>query len=227
MSVPVPQLPLDDLQTILEANQVPRHRFPVVEIAIRGYLLDTVGKRGRNDRGAFDDARFLIFPGADGADRVLRFFGNTDPGHWKKNRATLCTGIHIFAPGPHPMRGGYPAFRQAEVFTVTRDGQGSARDSGWFGVNNHKARGAFGSWWQTDSAGCQTQPVAHWPTYQRTAMAMLDQHGNEKGFADFQWWLIGEGKDPGPKLPLLPYVLIDETERRAGRLVVSRRYFPR
>lgn len=218
-----PQLDLSEIQAIADANGIDRETYPVYEVAIRGYYLDSVGKPGKNDRGAFDDASFVVFPGADGNDNVARFNRNTDPVSWKKNRATLCTGIHLMAPGPHPMRGGYPAWRQAETFTVTRDGR-SGRFSGFFGINNHKAYGWVGSWGKTSSYGCQTIPKAQWSEYQRTTYALTAEHGNRLGYADWQLWRIGEGLDPKPEAPILPYILIEETERRKGNLIVSKRY---
>lgn len=218
-----PQLARGAILDIIEANRVPRGAFPVVEVAIRGYYLDSQGEPGKNDRSIFDDASFLVFPGSDRSDRVARFNRNTDPNGWKHNRATLCTGIHLMAPGPHPMRGGYKAWRQAEVFTVTRDGRGDRRFQGFFGINNHRAHGWLGSFGKTDSWGCQTIPKAQWAEYQQTTYAEAAKH-NERDYADYQLWAIGEGRDPGEKLPILPYILLDEVERRKGNLVVSGRY---
>lgn len=218
-----PRINPSRILSIGESNAIPRDRFPVYVVAVRGYYLDSQGKRGMNDRGMFDDALFIVARDPKGGDMVLPFNGNTDPAGWKHGRATLSTGIHMMGPGPHNVSKGtsrmYPAFRQAEVFTVTRDGWKS-RDRGFFGINLHKAAGVFGSWGQTSSAGCQTVVADQWQDFHDTLKALLAQQGNEPGSIDLRLW------DPKrwDKVPLFPYVLIDETERRAGRLVVSTRF---
>lgn len=224
MKSAAPQLPAERVLEIVAENRVPRPRYPVAVVSIRGYRLDSMGKPGANDRDIFDDALFIVLP--DG--RVLPFNGNTDPAGWKHGRATLVPGIHLMGPGPHNVSKGtsrmYPAFRQAEVFTVTRDGRGSERFSGFFGINLHKAAGHFGSFGTTSSHGCQTIPTDSgplgWSVFQPTLTALLRQHGNETGPIDLGLWDPGKWKD----VPLFPYLLIDETERRKGNLIVSKRY---
>jgi hypothetical protein len=219
-----PQLPAERVLEIVAENRVPRQRFPVAVVAIRGYRLDSLGKPGANDRDIFDDALFIVLP--DG--RVLPFNGNTDPAGWKHGRATLCPGIHLMGPGPHNVSKGtsrmYPAFRQAEVFTVTRDGRGAERFTGFFGINLHKASGRFGSFGTTSSHGCQTLPTdpgpLGWSVFQPTLTALLRQHGNETGPIDLGLWDPGKWQD----VPLFPYLLVDETERRKGNLIVSKRF---
>lgn len=219
-----PQLPSERVLEIVAENRVPRDRYPVCLVAIRGYRLDSLGKPGSNDRDIFDDALFIVTP-----DRILPFNGNTDPAGWQDGRATLVPGIHLMGPGPHNVSKGtsrmYPAFRQAEVFTVTRDGRGSQRFSGFFGINLHKAGGRFGSFGVTSSHGCQTVPVdpgpLGWSVFQPTLLALLRQHGNESGPIDLGLWDPGKWQD----VPLFPYLLIEETERRKGNLIVSKRYF--
>lgn len=221
-----PRLDPAEVLAIGKANQVPRDRFPVFVVAIRGYRLDSVGKAGANDRGYFDDALFIVAPKASGGDYVIPYNANTDPTAYKHRRATLCTGIHIFGIGPHNVSKGasrmYPAYRQAEVFTVTRDGFGGQRFTGFFGINLHKASGRFGSWGNTSSWGCQTVPGDLWPDFKRTLDGLLEQHGNHKAPTDLGLWNPGSGA--WGSVRTFPYILIDETDRRAGRLVVSRRY---
>lgn len=220
-----PRLAAASVLAIVEANKVPRDRYPVCVVAIRGYRLDSVGEAGRNDRGYFDDAMFVVAPAPGGGDMVMAWNGNTDPTpRWRRRVATLCPGIHIFGTGKHPISrpGGYPAFRQAEVFTVTRDGYGGRRFRGFFGINLHCAAGWFGSFGRTSSLACQTVPKPDWPEFQPTLYALLEQHGNELGRTDVQLW--DRSLQP---VPTFPYILLNETARRAGALVVSRRYHPK
>lgn len=216
-----PRLAAADVLAIVAANKVPRREYPCVVVAIRGYRLDSLGKPGQNDRGVFDDAIWIVAPDPAGGDMVLPYNGNTDPTAYKHKRATLCTGIHLMGPGMHNVSKGklrqYPAFRQAEVFTVTRDGFGRRRFRGFFGINLHRAWGRFGSWGGTSSWGCQTIPAERWVDFHDTLNGLLVS--NRRGRIDLGLW------DPNyPDKPIFPYVLIEETARRAGDLVVSGRY---
>ena len=69
-----PQLNEAEIRKIVEANNVPQDKFPVCVVAVRGYYLDSMGSKGRNDRGIFDDAIFIVTP-----NNIFRFEANTDP----------------------------------------------------------------------------------------------------------------------------------------------------
>jgi hypothetical protein len=229
-----PQIDPAEVFAIIKANKVPRDRYGVVAVAIRGFHLALGKDKGKDDRDVFDDLIALVFPDGNGGDRVLLYNANTNPAGWKHGRATLCTGIHIFGIGPHNVSKGpsrmYPAYRQCEVFTVTRDGQGG-RFSGFFGIDLHKAHGWFGSFGKVDSLGCQTIPTESgplgWASFKPTLDGLLVEHENELAWNDLGLWAIADGADRAKvkKVPSFPYVLIEETERRKGNLVVSKRYF--
>lgn len=203
-----PQLEPARILEIVEANNVPRDRYPVVMTAIRGYYLDSMGVPGRNDRRIYDDAMFLIWP-----DGIARFVGNTDPNGYrkgygygnKKGMACLKPGIHIFGTGTHR---GRLAFRQCEVFTVIRDGDPPYEHKGYHAINLHD-----GGQWTTSSLGCQTMQPDRWRTFRPLAYKLLGQYGNEKAKNDWKQLVRS-----------MPYVLIEENERRKGNLVVSQRY---
>jgi len=193
-----PQLPERDVRSILTANRCDESVFAMV--AIRGYYLDSMGVAGVNDRGVFDDAIFLVFPRG-----VIAFQANTDPSRQRAGIATLVPGIHRYGKGDHK---GTRAFRQCEEVTVTRDGQKSP-DRGYFGINIHS-----GGIHNTSSEGCQTIPAGQWPQFRNLAYDLLDEYENPVGKNDW-----------GAKTPIFDYVLISETARRQGSLVVSNRYF--
>jgi hypothetical protein len=210
-------LTIQEVDAIITANKVPRDRFPVVVVAVRGSDLDA-GTPGENNRKIYDDLHVLRTP--KGCEQ---WAGNTDPNGFrpgrgkgsKKGMGLLAPGIHLFAPGLH--KGKIPAFRQAEPFTLIRDafaGEEPVRDVGMHAVNWHPGGGDEKSFGQTWSLACQTNPK---PTFQlirgRVLGACLQFHQEE-------------GKnDLGQDGPLIPYILIEETERRKGNLVVSKRYF--
>lgn len=129
---------------------------PVV-LGIRGYFLNSMGAKGKNDRGIYDDAFVVALD-----DHCVNFNGNTDPSGYKTGIATLAKGIWKFIAGKHhldsPAPRGYAAFRQLGDFTVTRDGKGD--DTGYFGINFHKG-GENG----TSSLGCQTVPPDQWEEF--------------------------------------------------------------
>jgi lysozyme len=139
-------------------------RNTVVVLAIRGYYENSMGAKGANDRGIYDDALFI----QDLKGNVTNWNGNTDPSIFRKRIATLVPGVWKFETGLHGISrpNPYPAFRQGERFTVYRDEVG--QDAGFFGINLH--RGGYGT---TSSEGCQTVPPAQWDAFRDTLYAAL------------------------------------------------------
>jgi lysozyme len=201
-----PQLNEPAIRAILEANGVDQSKVAVV--AIRGYYLDSMGKRGRNDRRIYDDAMFVVHP-----DGVERFQANTDPNGYRKGRGTgsrkgmamLRPGIHRYGKGLHK---GRQAFRQCERFTVIRDGAPPYEDLGYHAINLHS-----GGYTSTSSLGCQTIPKSTWQRFKRSVYDLLDEYKNPIRQNDW-----------GQRVRSFDYVLIEETERRKGKLKVSQRY---
>ncbi len=201
-----PRLTEEPVRAVLSANGVDQSKLAV--LAVRGYYLDSMGRRGRNDRRIWDDAMFIVSPRG-----VMGFQANTDPNGWRKGRGTgrhkgmamLKTGIHRYGTGRHR---GRLAFRQCERFTVVRDGNPPYADTGWHAINLHS-----GGHRSTSSLGCQTLPASTWPQFRRLVYELLDEFRNPLRNNDWQ-----------QKVRSFDYVLIDETERRKGNLVVSTRY---
>lgn len=126
-------------------------------LVVRGYYLDSMGKKGANDRGMYDDAIFVSSP-----DGVTEWNGNSDPSVYRHRVASIASNQAIrYRPGLHgySRKGGpYPAFRQDENCTVMRDGVGA--DYGMFAVNLHRG-GSSG----TSSLGCLTVPPQQWSSF--------------------------------------------------------------
>lgn len=159
-------------------------------LGVRGYYRDTMGAKGKNDRGIYDDAICLVTPDAYGT-----FNANTDPSVTRRGVAVLRTGTWLYKIGMHGLskprhpsgaldwvENGYQyrALVQAGPVTVMRDGVGA--DTGWFGINIHR-----GSYSTTSSLGCQTI----WP----------DQ------WSEFIGMVRGALKGAGQSV--VPYVLMD------------------
>lgn len=127
----------------------------VVLVGIRGYYANSMGVKGKNDRGIYDDAIILLSPSVHAT-----FNANTDPSIHKKGIAVLKAGVHRYRKGNHGISkpgGGYPALRPAnpkEELPVTRDITG---DSMGIAINIHR-----GGYRTTSSEGCQTIYPSQW-----------------------------------------------------------------
>jgi lysozyme len=196
-----PQLPEKDIRAILEANGVDQSKVAVV--AIRGYYLDSIGKKGENERGHYDDSHFIVWP-----DGIARFVGNTDPNGYRAGIATLCPGVWTYGTGMH--KGKIAAFRGCEPFTVLRDGNPPRRDTGMFAINWHPGGGDENSVGTTWSAGCQTNPPEAWRVLKPLLYSLLETCDNPRRKNDW-----------GETVRSFKYVLIEETERRKGNLRVA------
>jgi lysozyme len=159
-------------------------------IGARAYYRDSMGKKGKNDRGIYDDAFFVISP-----ECFVAFNGNTDPSIHRKGSAFLQAPQRVtYKPGYHGYnsRSGHPAFRQASDVIVIRDGKtgnGTAlgdgrftdRGSSRFWINLHR-----GGRTTTSSAGCQTVPPDQWGIFYSLIRTELKKSGQ----ADFSYFLI-------------------------------------
>jgi lysozyme len=144
---------------------------PVKILAVRGYYKDTMGERGVNDQGIYDDAIFLIAP-----NYFQAFNANTDPSKRTPGVAKLMAGLHYFVKGKHGISrpgGGYPAFRPAtsdESLPVTREGKEGVFKG--IAINLHSGGEIY-----TNSAGCQTIYKGQWFEFQTTAYKLMDKEG--------------------------------------------------
>ena len=145
---------------------------PVFLVGWPGYYLATMGKKGENDRGIYDDAIFVVTPSV-----YASFNANTDPSVFRKGIATLCAGTHLYRQGPHGISRGnpYPAFRPAnktEALPVMRDGD--SKPSLGIAINIHR-----GGWNSTSSLGCQTIHPSQWDAFQTLVYAEMNRHGQK------------------------------------------------
>lgn len=175
-----PKMTLEEVLALLKQKNI-NIAEPVKVIAIRGYYKDTMGEKGKNDRGIYDDAFFVIAPGYFQA-----FNANTDPSKQTPGIATLTPGLHYFKKGKHGISkpgGGYAAFRPStpdESLPVTRDGKTGVHKG--IAINLHSGGDVY-----TNSAGCQTVYKSQWKEFQTAVYKLLDDN----------------------KQTLLPYMLIE------------------
>lgn len=159
-----PRLSLAELKARVEAAH-PGHDFAgkLTVVGIRGYYRDTMGAAGRNDRGIYDDALFVVSDNA-----FVAFNGNTDPSRVRKGAGRGAgKGMAVLKPGLYRAhrfdlhKGQYLALCQrAAQVTVIRDGEPPYPDTGMFGINIHRGGNTT-----TSSEGCQTIPPDQWPAF--------------------------------------------------------------
>jgi lysozyme len=169
----------DQVGAILEEYRIST-KDPCV-LSMRGYMLNSMGVWGKNDRGIYDDAAFIWRP--DGL-KFACFNMNTDPSRYRpghgfddasKGMAVLNVGAWEYQKGLH--KGVTPAFVQAAPVVVTRDGVPPYQDRGYFGINHHP-----GGDTTTSSLGCQTWPKTQWIAYRNGVYQLLDDYSQKTFF---------------------------------------------
>jgi hypothetical protein len=183
-----PQMPRDRAVKLLRDNNV---HASVALLGIRGYYLDSMGVRGANDIGVYDDAIFIVGPEA-----FISYNANTDPSRHKPGIATLLPGVHLYRRGKHGISkgAGYDALRPAtpgELLPVRRHGEAqvpSARPGQ--AINIHR-----GSRHSTSSEGCQTIHPDQWQSFITTVYDQMKRANVER----------------------IPYLLLEETSLRAAQ----------
>jgi hypothetical protein len=158
-----PRLSSTELRMMISPYAIDREQYPIVVVGIRGYYKNSMGAPGVNDRGIYDDAIFV-----DTAQGTIAFNGNTDPSKYRIGHGMgEAKGVALLNPGAwfvHKFdlhKGNYLALCQcAGEVTVTRDGDPSYLDTGYFGINIHK--GCYNS---TSSQGCQTIHPDQWESF--------------------------------------------------------------
>lgn len=151
-----PRLSSTKLRELISRFQIDRDKYPMVLVGIRGYYRDTMGAKGKNDRGIYDDAMFIDTPNC-----TVSFNANTDPSVTKPGRAVLVPGVyyaHRFDTH-YGSASQYPAICQrADSVWVLRDGK-KEKEEGKVGTGINIHRGGLKT---TSSLGCQTIPPTQW-----------------------------------------------------------------
>lgn len=138
-------------------------------LMLRGYFLDTMGVKGKNDRRIYDDALFYVE-----ANQFLACNANADPNGYRSGHgeAEDTMGmltikdpqICYYKPGLHK---GRPAFRQNRPLYGWRDADSSVKESKIQVVDGIKVYTVFGEFaanlhdspeTSTSSLGCLTVP---------------------------------------------------------------------
>lgn len=138
-------------------------------LGVRGYYLNTMGERNKNDRAIYDDAIFIISPSI-----FLSYNANTDPSRYgintkiNKGMAVLQAGEYLYQIGKHGINReratngrvkAYTALVQKSPVKIKRDGKNDIEE-GFFGINMHRA-----SMFSTSSEGCQTIHPVQWDEF--------------------------------------------------------------
>lgn len=167
-----PRITTAEIEQLLAPYGLDRSLHPMVVVGTRAYYRDTMGAKGRNDRGIYDDAITLVTPNV-----TATFNGNTDPS--EQNR----TGLASLKPGVYPVyrfafhRGKYLALCQRAGDVVVKRDNTEQFPIGWqhpkygecvgkglwkgeFGINIHRGGNTT-----TSSLGCQTIPPDQWDAF--------------------------------------------------------------
>lgn len=152
----------------------------VIILGVRGYYFDSMGEKGKNDRGIYDDAIFVISP-----ENFFSFNANTDPSRFGQNKnvgkgfAVLQEGIYTYQIGRHGINReratngrtkAYTALVQKSPVKVKRDGKNDI-DVGMFGINIH-----MGGMNTTSSEGCQTIYRPQWNEFIDTIQSEMKKY---------------------------------------------------
>jgi len=182
------------IREILSKAALPTGTEPCALLGVRGYRRDTMGVRGQNDVGIYDDAIFFVAPGV-----FIAANANTDPSRlgWNsaigKPFAMLCPGTWYFVRGAH--KGRKPALRQADEdqsddvkipanghFKVWRAQSAdeirrnvAKVEEGYFAINIHRGGDATTSSW-----GCQTLPPAEFDEFMLTVWEVTKKWNQDR-----------------------------------------------
>lgn len=142
----------------------------------RGYYRDSMGVKGRNDRGEYDDAIAVVTPRL-----FVTFNANTDPSRTGGRLAVLQPGVWPYAKGMHhaSSANGYPCLVQAGPVTVLRDNgvretqkaDASQLGPGGYPPYIHIHRGGYNL---TSSEGCQTIHPDQWDEFLGLAFGEME-----------------------------------------------------
>jgi lysozyme len=141
-------------------------------VGIRGYFKDTMGEKGKNDVGIYDDAMFILAPN----NLMLSYNANTDPSRVFPGVAVLKPGgPYLYKIGMHNMQHPYKALRQYGRVTVLRNGKEDTDTAqSPFYIDIHK-----GGYNTTSSLGCQTIHPDQWADFLINTERILSQYSQQ------------------------------------------------
>ena len=213
-----PKMSRENISRILSHTVPPNELNPNLAyiVGIRGYYLNTMGKRGENDINVYDDAAFVISP-----DEFHSYNANTDPSFVKRKGrflAKINLGVYTFYRDYHLRSRGkskmYEALRmypEGVWIACTRNGKPSTCGFINFHYGSNRPQN-----WVTWSDGCQTIPKTQY-------------RGTSRDFKEVVWRLMTALPHPkgcrtvtGRPHKLIQYSLVENLEIQGKQRIVDR-----
>lgn len=154
----IPRMKKKEIEKIMNDNNV---KSKLTVVVIRGYYLNSMGKKNANDFDIYDDAFFVI------SENIFKAFqANCDPSSNNANIAQLKTGVYEAVKHRH--RGKSDAFQIVEDAVIRQGWTGD--DVGRHGINFHSGGSAT-----TGSLGCLTVPIPRWREFYECVADEMDR----------------------------------------------------
>ena len=175
-------------------------------VFIRGYFLNTLGRRNKNDLNVYDDACFLISP-----SHFSSYNANTDPNRMFRGSRALAKvslGVYQFYRGLH--RGKYKALRafpEGSKLSCTRNGRKSTCSY----INIHKGSSNQWAFNVTHSDGCFTIPSIQYGAWRLSTWLEMRNHTQDVG----KVW--------GSNRKLIDVVLVENKQKGSKQRIVDHR----
>lgn len=199
-----PKLTHSELMELISHDGPPEGFYPVYIVGIRGYYKNSMGAPGKNDRGIYDDAIFVV-----SGDESYAFNGNIDPSTYREGVGfDAIKGIASTKPGKYYCwkldyhRNKYLALCQRlGSITVIRDGKPPyEQTSKYLGINSHR-----GGKTNTHSLGCWTVPPDQYDEYITRVCAEMRLH-----YGEIETGKLDSLKRPIYKDIIIPNILIEQ-----------------
>lgn len=196
------------IRRIVEHHGVPSDLCTIV--FIRGYYLDSMGVKGKDDANIYDDACFLVTP-----EKITSFNANTGPSFPEKGYAMLDLGSYDYYRSYHHIaepKKKYPAMRpypEGVQLKCTRNNLPSVCQA----TNLHKGGTNATSFDVVWSQGCLTIPQSQYDEWLMAAWKAIHDHNQDR---------VGSKTISGRPELLTKVIICGNVERDGKQVIVDK-----